>query len=83
MTIVLCYIGRKSVSFCNSGPHGQKVPQKSSSSQNASSILTQSLMHELIFIGESRKACLHKKPESDPELGKHFWIFYKQKWKKE
>ena len=44
-------------------------PQKSSSSQNASSILTQSLMHELIFIGESRKACLHKKPESDPELG--------------
>jgi hypothetical protein len=30
--------------------------------------LDDSLLHDLIFTGESRKSCLYKKPEVDPEL---------------
>ena len=37
--------------------------------QEAVSVLSQSLLHDLIFVGEARKSCLHKKPNSDPELG--------------
>ena len=36
--------------------------------QDAVSTLSQSLLHDLIFTGESRKSCLYKKPEVDPEL---------------
>ena len=35
---------------------------------DASSILAQSLLHDLVFTGESKKSCLHKKPENDPAL---------------
>ena len=34
----------------------------------SASILAQSLLHDLVFCGESKKSCLHKKPEVDPEL---------------
>ena len=37
-------------------------------SQNACSVLAQSLIHDLVFSGESKKQCLFKKPESDPAL---------------
>ena len=36
--------------------------------QDAVSTLSQSLLHDLIFTGESKKCCLYKKPEVDPEL---------------
>ena len=36
--------------------------------QDAVSTLSQSLLHDLIFTGESRKSCLYKKPDNDPEL---------------
>ena len=34
----------------------------------AVSILAQSLLHDLIFPGDSKKSCLLKKPTSDPEM---------------
>ncbi len=36
--------------------------------QEAVSTLSQSLLHDLIFAGEAKKACLYKKPSNDPEL---------------
>ena len=41
---------------------------KSAGKSEAASILAQSLLHDLVFTGESKKSCLHKKPEVDPEL---------------
>ena len=41
---------------------------KNKSEDNSSSFLAQSLLHDLVFTGESKKSCLHKKPENDPEL---------------
>ena len=41
---------------------------KSASKSEAASILAQSLLHDLVFTGESKKSCLHKKPEVDPQL---------------
>lgn len=31
-------------------------------------VLAQSLLHDLVFVGQSRKQCLYKSPESDPDL---------------
>ena len=45
------------------------LSQLSKSAEDSSnSTLAQSLLHDLVFTGESKKSCLHKKPEIDPEL---------------
>ena len=44
------------------------VPQMTPERQDAVSVLSQSLLHDIVFPGESKKSCLLKKPESNPEL---------------
>ena len=39
-----------------------------STEEKSSATLAQSLLHDLVFTGESKKSCLHKKPENDPEF---------------